>query len=200
MMELVLGIASVGIDVALFVAYIFQIKAMKKQIKIMENQLNSDTIKHNSDTTLNVLTTWTNGLTSDMVRSRKIVEKFSLDNCKSLYNCETFNVTSAEYKEICVRMGNPDKKAEEKSLNTEEINTLRDDCIKYLNLLEVVLSSRILNTVNSEIIEKEFRYLVKPENKDSVLQNFRIACGGKSAYPSIEDYCEKISNEDKKTN
>ncbi|MBQ8903130.1 MAG: hypothetical protein IJY73_02375, partial [Oscillospiraceae bacterium] len=182
----------------LFVGYVSQVIAMKKQIQLMESQINNDKIKTNSDTTLNVLVIWTNGLTSNMTRSRKIVEKLNKEQCQSLFDCNSFKVTSDIYKEICIRMGkNEPKDDSQHNLTSEEINVLRDDCIKYLNLLEVVLTSLQLNTVNSSVIEQQFKYLVKPKDKESVLQNFRISCGGKEAYPSIEEYCDKILKENK---
>ena len=194
--EIAVSIISVVVNIALFCGYMSQVKAMKKQIEIMEKQLNDEKIKTNSDTTLNVLLAWTNGLTSNMTRSRKIVEKLSKDQCKLLFECKTFKVTSDIYIEICVRIGNKvPEEITEHDLNADEINTLRDDCIRYLNLLEVVLTSCKLDAVNSDIIEQQFRYLIKPKHKESVLQNFRISCGGKEAYPAIEAYCDKILNE-----
>lgn len=200
-LEIIVSVISVLVNIALFFGYMSQVKAMKKQIEIMESQLNDDRIKSNSDTTLNVLTTWANGLTSDMTRSRKIVEKLSKEQCQFLYDCKEFKVTSDIYKEICVRMNTSEPRENgEHTLSASEINILRDDCIKYLNLLEVVLISRTLKSVDSEIIEKQFKYLVKPKDKDSVLQNFRISCGGEKAYPSIENFCQKILQESENKN
>ena len=194
--EIGVSIISVCVNIALFCGYMSQVRAMKKQIEIMETQLNNDKIKANSDTTLNVLLAWTNGLTSNMTRSRKIVEKLSKEQCQLLFECKTFKVTSNIYKEICVRLGDkvPEKTVEHE-LKADEINALRDDCIRYLNLLEVVLTSCRLDAVNSDIIEEQFRYLIKPEDKDSVLHYFRASCGSKAAYPAIEAYCDKILNE-----
>lgn len=193
---IIVSIISVVVNIALFCGYMSQVKAMKKQIEIMETQLNNDKIKANSDTTLNVLLAWTNGLTSNMTRSRKIVEKLSKEQCQSLFDCKSFKVTSDVYKEICVRLGdNVPKENVEHELNTDEINTLRDDCIRYLNLLEVVLTSCRLEAVNSDVIEEQFRYLIKPKHKESVLQNFRISCSSNEAYPAIEAYCDKILKE-----
>ena len=190
------SIISVVVNIALFCGYMSQVKAMKKQIEIMETQLNNDKIKANSDTTLNVLLAWTNGLTSNMTRSRKIVEKLSKEQCQSLFDCKSFKVTSDVYKEICVRLGdNVPEENVEHELNTDEINTLRDDCIRYLNLLEVVLTSCRLDAVKSDIIQEQFRYLIKPNDKDSVLHHFRVSCGSKVAYPAIEEYCDKILKE-----
>ena len=140
--EIAVSIISVVVNIALFCGYMSQVKAMKKQIEIMEKQLNDEKIKTNSDTTLNVLLAWTNGLTSNMTRSRKIVEKLSKDQCKLLFECKTFKVTSDIYIEICVRIGNKvPEEITENYLNADEINNLRYDCIRYLNLLEVVLTS-----------------------------------------------------------
>jgi len=38
------------------------------------------------------------------------------------------------------------------------------------------------------------------KDKESVLQKFRISCGGAEAYPSIEDFCNKILRESEKQN
>lgn len=134
-----------------------------------------------------------------MTRSRKIVENFNKEQCKKLFNNEVFAVSPTQYKEICKRL--PQESNKEEKLNSDsmvklsplEVNLLRDDVIKYLNLLESILAARQFKIADNKLIKNEFKYLVKSKSGECVLSVFREAMGDKEAYPAIKKFCDDMN-------
>ena len=144
--------------------------------------------------TMKLLSDWCLNLNTNMTRSRKIVEGFNKEQCKNLYDNKKFIVSSEAYKEICIRMDKKlDDNCQEKELSDQEVNTLRDDVIKYLNLLETILAARQYNVADDKLIRNEFQYLVKAESGECVLSVFREATGDKNLFPAITKFCNDMN-------
>ncbi len=161
--------------------------------------------KERCDLTVKLLLDWSLNLNSNMTRSRKIVENFSKEQCKKLFNNEVFSVSPTQYKEICNRLiqGKTKMKAIESEkmvkLSPCEVNTLRDDVIKYLNLLESILAARQFKIADNKLIKTEFKYLVKSKSGECVLSVFREAMNDIESYPAIKKFCEDMNKESKRS-
>ncbi len=185
---------------ALIISIILMIIAVI-ELTQLRKQLNMNKETECCKMTIDLLLSWSQNLTSDMSRSRKIVEQFDIEQCKKLFDNELFEVKPKQYKYICRRIYKRDPYFLSNrviKLKPLEVNTLRDDVIKYLNLLESILAARQYGVADDELITKEFKYLVKPQSGECVLSVFREAMNDKNSYPAIKKFCEdmnKISEE-----
>ena len=158
--------------------------------------------KERCDLTVNLLLNWSLNLNSNMTRSRKIVESFNKEQCKSLFNNELLKVQPDQYREIYKRCNNEDWNSYDDNmieLKPSEINTLRDDVMKYLNLLESVLVARQYGIADNKLIKTEFKYLVKSKSGECVLSVFREAMGDIESYPAIKKFCEDMNKKSKQS-
>ena len=65
-------------------------------------------------------------------------------------------------------------------------------------MLESVMTAWKLNIVDRDEIENQFQYLYNPERGWNALKPFREAAGGAEAYPNIEEFMNKLSENRKK--
>ena len=154
------------------------------------------------DLTIKLLLDWSLNLSSDMSRSRKIVEQFDIEQCKKLFENELFEVKPKQYKYICRRVYKKDPHIllnRVIKLKPLEVNILRDDVIKYLNLLESVLAARQYGVADDKLITKEFKYLVQPQSGQSVLNVFIEAMNDIESYPAIKKFCEDMNKKSKQS-
>ncbi len=148
----------------------------------------------------------------------KFAENLSKENLKNIYNKEKFSFpkklkekyescfskdlqkeTTKNQKEGCEE--NSVEGEEEKDINVDEQKTsyIRWQLIKYLNLLESILSAWQLNVADRATIENQFCYLFEKEGSSKALKEFREIAGGIDSYPSIELFeREMIKKKEKK--
>ncbi len=173
-----------------------------KELKLLRKQIESNQKNECCKLTIDLLLNWSQNLTSDMSRSRKIVEQFDIEQCKKLFDNELFEVKPKQYKYICRRIYKRDPYFLSNrviKLKPLEVNTLRDDVIKYLNLLESILAARQYGVADDELITKEFKYLVKSKSGECVLSVFREAMGDIESYPAIKKFCEDMNKKSKQS-
>ena len=147
----------------------------------------------------------------------KIVLTFSDEQCKKLYNCSPFYVSSrtrdkicdiCPYKEECIQITDETNKPcytkdgeknLEYSIHGPILRFIREQVISYLNTLESVMLAWQLGIVDRKTIEEQFAFLDKKRPQERALQSFRRIAGGGQSYPAIEHFYEYLETTHRET-
>ena len=196
-------------------------------VVILVGQIKKEYERARREKTLDLLMAWSTNLTPETNFAVKIVEKFNRDQCTKLFRMEKYEVSKevcyeiktvySDYSEenqmsICRYLNTHKKKQKQDSINcgscklkSEKVvldkyymKKLRYSILQYLNLLETVLLGWQNGVIDREVVEQQFSFLHDPANNKNCLQDFRIAAGSESAYPSIEAFCVKLEENRKK--
>ena len=177
-----------------------------KQIKILVKQTQDDHERSRREKAVDLLFIWTKNLDEFSSRTRKFAENLSKENLKSIYNEEIFSFPKKYetmyyscFKENDNKEEKENDNKEEKFGEKEEIEVssrnsayIRWQLIKYLNLLESILSAWASNIADKVLIENQFSYLFEKEGSSKALKEFREIAGGIDSYPSIELFERKM--------
>lgn len=173
---------------------------------------------------IELINKWNEILTPDIMHARSIVDKLDRDMSVKLFNKDDILIDIRDYKTFCALTKKDGVKERRKTykknkknkknnccphmdkcdasnqikLNMVETILLRSLVMRYLNALEVIMYAWSVGAIDSEIIEKEFEYLVSSARDGSVvLKTFREAVGQEN-FPGIYAFCEYISDKQKK--
>lgn len=136
---------------------------------------------------------WVRNLSQHSTAARKLVDKFSSEQAISLYAQEPFAVDGRYVPLLDAALKDRLEIHDSNyTLTVEQSSSLRWEIINYLNALEIVLSAWSHNIADREMIEEQFHDLVSPEKDVYLLKNFRIAAGGSSTYPCIEEFVRHL--------
>lgn len=157
---------------------------------------------------LDLLMHWNINLKRQGTVARKLIENFSDEQCKKLFNQEAFGLdikyidlfkgtlsnvlTSDRITELETQKKGSASKI---TVTPQESSELRWACISYLNSLEVILAGWYMNVCDQDMIFEQFRYLVSPEQNCFLLKNFRKAAGDRHSYPNIDEFVKFIQTE-----
>lgn len=108
--------------------------------------------------------------------------------CKFIKNNLTRQQNENKYCKLC-KLKSKSKKVK---LDKYYIKKLRYSIIQYLNLVETVLLGWQNGVIDRDVIEQQFSYLYDPTKNKNCLQDFRVAAGSESNYPSIEAFFLKL--------
>lgn len=153
--------------------------------------------------TVEIMENWSKSLKKETSFAEKIVEGFSPEQCRALFFKESFELDKAKGLDICQLCNEracvpPQSECtqcisgDKFMLEGVQLSEFRWYVIGYLNMLESVMTAWNLNIVDSEEIEKQFKYLYNPERGWNALKSFRVAAGGTEAYPNIEKFMKKL--------
>lgn len=143
---------------------------------------------------------WSDSMTPERSYAKSIVEKMNVDDANKLYDKDVLFIKGKDYKMLCIMLKENLDKIEnipaddDVELKLHHIIFLRSHAISYLNTLEIVLCAWLKNSVDREIVEAEFEYLVASDKTGKiVLENFRRAAGINN-YPGINNFCRYIKD------
>lgn len=170
-----------------------------KQVDLLKSQITEDHKRSRREVAVNLLIEWSKNLRQHSSDARKLVETLNAEQARCLVKQDIFNINkkhqdllyasiscSSECKEKC------EIKNDEIILKQHCVSNLRWQTICYLNILEFILSAWRHNIADREIIEEQFEYLINDKEGHQLVHNFRIACGGSDAYPSLENFANHI--------
>ena len=155
--------------------------------------------------TVEVMENWSTSLMKETSFAEKIVEGFTDEQCRALYFKEEFELDCKKGRDICqickeTSYDDPQTQCN-KCLNGDkfklagaQLSEFRWYVVRYLNMLESVMTAWNLNIVDRQEIEDQFQYLYNPERGWDVLESFREAAGGRNAYPNIEKFIQEMKN------
>ena len=218
-MGIILECITVTSTAILALMAIYGVFAAIKQIKVLVKQTQDDHERSRREKAVDLLFLWTSNLDEYSSRTRKFAENLSEENLKSIYNEESFSFLK-KYKEkyeSCFPknlqneyLGNEkgNENNEKSSVKTDEEKEIQVDTrgsayirwqlIKYLNLLESILSAWAYKIADKDLIEDQFSYLFKTEGSSKALKKFREIAGGISSYPSIELFEREMQKKEEK--
>lgn len=166
------------------------------QIYLIKKQIEEGHEEHRRENTIDIMHIWCNSLKKEASMAEEVVRKLNDEQCRLLYLHKPFKVSDDVKKEICKFCPLSKSECEKCKINTDNwveeriLNELRYHVICYLNMLETVMTSWHLGTVDRDTIESEFQFLVAT-GKGMALSSFRLAAGG---YPLIEDFIDKVKD------
>ena len=154
--------------------------------------------------TVEIMENWSKSLQKETSFAERIVEGFTPEQCRALYFKEPFQLDVNKGKDICQictetecdRSKDECKhciQGDKFKLEGAQLSEFRWYVIGYLNMLESVMTAWKLNIVDRDEIENQFQYLYNPERGWNALKPFREAAGGAEAYPNIEEFMNKLS-------
>lgn len=129
---------------------------------------------------------------------KTVYSDYSEENQMSI--CRYLNTDTKEQKQDSINCNSCKYKSESEKVVLDKyyMKKLRYSILQYLNLLETVLLGWQNGVIDREVVEQQFSFLHDPANNKNCLQDFRIAAGSESAYPSIEAFCVKLEENRKK--
>ena len=177
------SIAVVGVTIQAFVLY---------------KQLKADHERGRREKTVQILTEWFARQNKEGPISRKIVESFSVEQCREILLQQEVRVSKKLEKNL-VQLFPSDELTKENEnghilLTESQAAELRWHIVSYLNSLETVLIAWQYSVVDREIIEHQFSYLFRPSEGHEVLKEFRVAAGGEETFPAIEIFVTHIQS------
>ena len=129
---------------------------------------------------------------------KTVYSDYSEENQMSI--CRYLNTDTKKQKQDSINCNSCKCKSESEKVVLDKyyMKKLRYSILQYLNLLEAVLLGWQNGVIDREVVEQQFSFLHDPANNKNCLQDFRIAAGSESAYPSIEAFCVKLEENRKK--
>ena len=196
-----------SISLLSLIGLMFQLYLSRKQTRDSHDEIRRSK-------TIDVLMAWSNFQNKATFYAVKIVESFNADQCKSLVQVETFEVSEEIKRRLChlceLAFGQnnsvtPCNKCEKKCENSSTtkyfvvgpvLYELRWQAVRYLNILESILQARNLGIVDNKTIQLEFEGLGAAQSQNA-LEIFRTAMIDNSAdrynpFPAIETFCQEI--------
>jgi len=156
-------------------------------------QFRGDHERSRRQLSITLLESWVQNLTQHSTAARKLVDEFSEEQAKRLFQQEPFIVEKKYVPILNAALNNSiENENEDYTLSVQQSSQLRWELINYLNSLEVILSAWNNNIADRDMLEEQFRDLVSPEQDIYLLKNFRKAIGGASIYPCIEEFVEHL--------
>ena len=176
------------------------------QLYLLAKQIKTNHEATRRRTTIDVMTTWCNAMQPDTSLAVKAAVNLSEKQCSDLYHNKPFEVTKEIKTDICKFCVNYNKCYSDQTaldlkcsltngciVDGQILSSLRWHVVTYLNALETVMTSWHMGTVDKEVIEEQFLFLLS-NGKGRALANFRNAAGG---YPYIEEFLDKIKSKPK---
>lgn len=166
------------------------------QIYLLKKQIKEQHEERRRENTTQFMATWCNSVKKDTCIAEQVARKLNTDQCKKLYQHESFSVSNDIKKDICKFCPINKEICEKCSLRDSELvdgkilTELRWHVITYLNTLETILISWDLGIVDKETIENQFAFL-NDTDKGCTLAEFRHTAGG---YPVIEKFIDTIKD------
>ena len=170
------------------------------QIILAQKQKNDGHEEMRRVKTVDMMVEWCQAIKMETSFAEKIVENFSVEQCKKLFRQEPFEVdksTKDEICSICSNFCNDDckicKEANGKfTIQDQVLNELRWYVVSYINMLETLLLAWQMGIVDRDTIEIQFSFLFNPEMERNGLEAFRNAAGGRKNYPVTYEFCAKL--------
>ena len=186
-------------------------------ILIMFRQFKGEHEKGRREKAIELLLRWNDSVTADTNRIKEFCEHLSDEQCRKLARYETFEISAKKHAQLkqllsdnnvdkCHEHNQPeenksngtkesvagmtDNKNKEK-LTSLEIKQLRYQVVRYLNLLEIIMTAWKDNVADNAMIENEFYFLLSETEGKTLLENMRKALGNE-CYPSISIFCANM--------
>ena len=171
-------------------------------IIIIFKQLKSDHDRSRRERAIELIGSWARNMKQGSTAARKLVETFSMEQAKSLFRQEPFDIESKYLNLLNAALEEDiDKgKADKICLNESISSELRWVVVSYLNNLEAILAAWRHNVADKNMIEEQFSYLVSQADGHYILEQFRKAAGGIDSYPATDEFVTHIKkSKDTKT-
>ncbi len=174
------------------------------QVLLAFRQLKADHERSRREKSVEMLLEWSKHLKEDSSSARKIAESLSEEQSRKLYNQESVKVDATKFKSSLKKIlelsddNNLEEHNDEITLNEGHVSKLRWYIVSYLNMLESILVAWQYSIIDRDIIERQFSYLISPEQGHYALKHFRSAAGGEKVFPAIEMFSKHLDEKRRK--
>jgi hypothetical protein len=133
---------------------------------------------------------------SDSFAIRRFIEELGDDECSKIAAGQEFKLEERHRTRALalLRLKAPDISFEEKDgrliVKEEHSLYLRYMTVKYLNILESIMTAWYKGTADHEIIADQFDFLVDDASMHFALSRFRKYVGGERSYPNIAKFVD----------
>lgn len=155
-------------------------------------QLKADHDKSRREFAARLIWEWTLNIRRNSKISTKFVDQLNANECKAIFNQETFTVSKNHKSILEAIISGTEYKVEIDDgsivIDISLSSYLRSTVTGYLNLLESVFVAWHHKVGDRKIIEQQFRFLINPEGENIFLHTYLDICGGSKHYPMITEY------------
>jgi hypothetical protein len=178
-----------------------QISLLEKQLNYNGEQLRCDHERSRRELAVELCQKWAIHLNRKSTLARKLVENFSDEQARSLFNNEPIilDVKHLSLVKGCLpdtsyfnNNGISFENDREITLQEKDVSEIRWLVVSYLNLLETIFAAWHYGIAEKQIIECQFGYLVAPDKGHLILERFRQAAGGANSFPAIKAFVSEI--------
>lgn len=169
------------------------------QTRVMTSTTKLDHERTRRQAAVSMLQLWDQSLSRRASMARKLGERLSFPQSKSLWMQEEFEIDVCYKEQLIAVLPDFEKECPEQNgklikLTARYSTLLRWELVSYLNSLETVLSSWHHNIADRTMIEEQFEYLVHPQDGNYLLKEFRKAAGGINTYPCISAFVTHLES------
>ena len=186
-----------------------QTQAMVEQVKVMSEQIEKDQERSRRENAINLIKDWALFTAAYGADAKSIAEKLSSfifpEDVQNLWDRKSIAIPTEQQtlvRKFFDSVNDPitnqkqfDDKKQKIKLTESQVSKLRSEVIKYLNMLEVILSARRHHVADGDMIKEQFLSLVVPTENKYILPCLRNIAGGVNAYPSIEEFVQERKSE-----
>ena len=159
-------------------------------------QYKADHERSRREKAVDLLLEWATSLNPKASAARKFAEALNKEQSVALFKQEELEIETKHKSLLEACIDNPSIKEENNKiqLSRKQVSEIRWEVISYLNKLEAILSAWRHNIADREMLLEQFRYLIKPEDGHTLLEEFLKISG---SYPSIEEFAKHINEQAK---
>jgi hypothetical protein len=130
---------------------------------------------------------WTNSLTPQSSKAARLADRLTLDECRAIANLEKVTIPIRHMQLVEASFPEGTKFSTDGGhvqLSIQQTTELRWILVKYLNSLEIICAAWHAATVDRNIMEDEFKYLIDSRDGRQLLKFYREA-EGEEFFPAI---------------
>lgn len=162
-------------------------------------QIKADHERSRRQYATDLLLEWVRGLQKETHGVKKFVQGLTPEQCEHLQSGASFKVFDGQIEAALSILKHEfdierDGGSSYLTLESDHVAFLRTAAVRYLNLLECILTAWASNVADQKIIAKQFQYLISDEAGDNALAVFRQKLGFDN-FPSIASFAAFISAE-----
>ena len=164
------------------------------QYKLYKKSNIADKKRAIREKTINLMKEWEDNVDLQQSAAETLISALNEVECRFIVKQKKLSVSLdlKELAEAALHTKVSISEAETLDLSKENSIQLKFLVVKYLNYLEIVLSSWHAGLIDNKIVEQEFQFLYDQQSGYETLSSFRVAMGGTKTYPIIEKFILRL--------
>lgn len=145
-------------------------------------EVRSDHERSRRQTAIDLMVRWSNSTEPESEAARRLGDVLDFEQSRAVQLHRSFEL-DAKHEDLLrhVARGKIEKRADKIIVSSAQSSAIRYYIVRYLNGLEGVLAAWRHNVADREMIDEQFRGFVSHENREFILENYRLAAKSKIA-------------------